>query len=221
MAISLEDIDLVRDRTGSTNKEAKEALEASGGSVIDAIIYIEDRMDGKESKRSVKGGATKVVETVKETIKKGNVSRIVVRNESDEILLNVPVNVSAIGVVIAPILTLGYLIAIYGKKCKVELIKTNGDVVDVTKKGEAKVRKAASKVKAAATKSADKVKETAPNAVSKVKEAAEKGASKVKESAPKAADKAKEFAGEALLKGKDFAEKTADKAQKAKDKLDK
>ena len=42
MEITLEKIELVKDRTGVSYKEAKEALEAADGSVVDAIIAIED-----------------------------------------------------------------------------------------------------------------------------------------------------------------------------------
>ena len=45
MEITLEKIELVKDRTGVTYREAKEALEAAGGSVVDAIIDIEESAD--------------------------------------------------------------------------------------------------------------------------------------------------------------------------------
>ena len=43
MEITLEKIELVKDRTGVSYKEAKEALEAADGSVVDAIISIEEK----------------------------------------------------------------------------------------------------------------------------------------------------------------------------------
>ena len=43
LEISLEKIELVKDRTGVSYKEAKEALEKSGGNVVDAIISIEEK----------------------------------------------------------------------------------------------------------------------------------------------------------------------------------
>lgn len=48
MEITLEKIELVRDRTGVTYKEAKEALEAANGNVVDAIIAIEETIDCSE-----------------------------------------------------------------------------------------------------------------------------------------------------------------------------
>ena len=45
MEVTLEKIELVKDRTGVSYKEAKEALEAADGSVVDAIINIEENID--------------------------------------------------------------------------------------------------------------------------------------------------------------------------------
>ena len=50
MEITLEKIELVKDRTGVSYKEAKEALEQAGGSVVDAIIAIEDTINDKGGK---------------------------------------------------------------------------------------------------------------------------------------------------------------------------
>ena len=49
MEITLEKIELVKDRTGVSYKEAKEALEAAEGSVVDAIIAIEETVDVKNT----------------------------------------------------------------------------------------------------------------------------------------------------------------------------
>ena len=52
MEITLEKIELVKDRTGVSYKEAKEALEAADGSVVDAIIAIEETVDVKPGARA-------------------------------------------------------------------------------------------------------------------------------------------------------------------------
>ena len=49
MEITLEKIELVKDRTGVSYKEAKAALEAADGSVVDAIINIEEDIDTSAS----------------------------------------------------------------------------------------------------------------------------------------------------------------------------
>lgn len=45
MDITLEKIELVKDRTGATYSEAKEALESANGSVVDAVIAIEENIN--------------------------------------------------------------------------------------------------------------------------------------------------------------------------------
>ena len=47
MEISLEAIDAVRERTGASYKEAKDALEQAGGSIVDAIVLLEERSSAK------------------------------------------------------------------------------------------------------------------------------------------------------------------------------
>ena len=51
MEITLEKIELVKDRTGVTYREAKEALEQSEGNVVDAIIAIEETIDRKPGRK--------------------------------------------------------------------------------------------------------------------------------------------------------------------------
>ena len=130
MEITLEKIELVKDRTGVSYKEAKEALEAAEGSVVDAIISIEESIDIKaKSKLSEQSAA--IVEKIKRAIRKGNVSKIIVR-KGDDVMLNLPVSVSIIGSVLAPWAAVAGIIAIFGTKCTIELIKDNGDVVDIS-----------------------------------------------------------------------------------------
>jgi len=131
MEITLEKIELVKDRTGVTYKEAKEALEAADGSVVDAIIAIEEAMIGDKAKGKVGDGVNKIVEKVKELVKKGNVSKIVVRKDS-EVVLNLPVNIGIVGTVIAPIAMLVGVLTAFGTKCVIEVVKEDGSIIDVS-----------------------------------------------------------------------------------------
>lgn len=130
MEITLEKIELVKDRTGVSYKEAKEALEAAEGSVVDAIIQIEETMEVK-SKSKISEHSNLVVEKVKSAIKKGNVSKIIVR-KGEDVMLNLPVNVGIIGSVLAPWAAVAGIIAVFGTKCTIELVKDNGEVVDIS-----------------------------------------------------------------------------------------
>ena len=130
MEITLEKIELVKDRTGVSYAEAKEALEAADGSVVDAIISIEETMDRRDSRSFSKQGSA-VLDNLKELIKKGNVAKIVVKKD-DEVVLNIPVNLGIIGTVVAPWGAVLGVIAAFGFKCVVEVVKDDGTIIDVS-----------------------------------------------------------------------------------------
>ena len=130
MEITLEKIELVKDRTGVSYKEAKEALLAADGSVVDAIINIEETIDEK-GKNKFTDGAGNVIEKLKELIRKGNVARILVRKD-DELILNLPLNVGIVGTVIAPVAMIAGLVTAFGTKCVIEVVKNDGTIIDVS-----------------------------------------------------------------------------------------
>ncbi len=126
MEITLESIDAVRERTGASYTEAKAALEQSNGSVVDAIVLL-------ENKGSVKTG--EVIEKLKELVKEGNVNKIRVKR-GDQVLLTVPVNVGILGGLVglaaAPWWSiLAAAAAAYGFECKFEIVKDDGSSSDV------------------------------------------------------------------------------------------
>lgn len=130
MEITLEKIELVKDRTGVSYKEAKEALEAADGSVVDAIIAIEETIDIK-GKGKANEQASRIMEKIKEAVKKGNVSRLVVKKD-EEVVVNLPLNVGIIGTVLAPFAIIAGIVTIFGTKCTFELIKDDGSIIDIT-----------------------------------------------------------------------------------------
>jgi len=193
MEITLEKIELVKDRTGVSYREAKEALEATEGNVVDAIIKIEDEINAKVGTKITDNGA-KVIEKIKEYIKKGNVSRITIKKD-DEIMLNIPVTVGVVGTVLAPWLTVIGSIVALGMKCEILLVKDDGSVIDLSAKvndtfedakekvGEAgdtvrsKVSGAASEVKGKGAKVAsdvDEIKDIVKDAAKDIKETVKK-----------------------------------------------
>ena len=87
MEITLEMIDAVRERTGADYAEAKEALEKSGGSVVDAIVLLE-----KKSRINT----DEIIGKIKALVKEGNVNKIRVKR-GEQVLLTVPVNVGILG----------------------------------------------------------------------------------------------------------------------------
>ncbi len=134
MEITLEKIELVKDRTGVSYKEAKEALEAAEGSVVDAIIAIEETINIKPGNKAGEFAA-ETVEKIKEMVKKGNISKISIKKD-DETIVNIPVNVGLIGAVVAPWGVIAAAVAAFGFKCKIELTRDDGTVVDISRKAE-------------------------------------------------------------------------------------
>lgn len=131
MEITLEKIELVKDRTGVTYAEAKAALEEADGSVVDAIIAIEETINSGEKKRGFGQKGEALFSSLKELIKKGNVAKIQVRRD-DELVLNVPVNAGIVGLVIAPIASVVAVVAAFGFKCTIEVVKDDGTIIDVS-----------------------------------------------------------------------------------------
>ncbi len=144
MEVTLEKIELVKDRTGVSYKEAKDALEAADGSVVDAIISIEEVID-TETSNSVQDQGPAVIDKVKDLVKKGNVSKIVVKKNDGEVLLNLPVTAGILTAVVAPWGVLAGVLSTFVFKCVVEVVKDDGTVIDVTDRANEAMGKAVEK----------------------------------------------------------------------------
>ena len=111
MDINLEKIELVKDRTGCTYAEAKEALEKADGSVVDAIIDIEEKLNKEFD--AVDGGSLKdspIFAKMKEIVDKGNVTKIIVK-KGERTIVNFPLTAGVIGAAIAAAATAPIIIA--------------------------------------------------------------------------------------------------------------
>ncbi len=164
MEITLEKIELVKDRTGVSYAEAKEALEAADGSVVDAIISIEESID-QDNGKSISKQGNAIIENIKALVKKGNVSKIVIKKD-DEVMLNIPVNLGILGTVIAPWGAVLGTLAAFGFKCTIELIGEDGTIIDVSDT----VTDTVGSVVEKGSEIADEVKEKGAELHSKVKE---------------------------------------------------
>ena len=190
MEITLEKIELVKDRTGVTYAEAKQALEEAEGSVVDAIIAIEETINAGQKGRGFGKKGEALFESIKGLIKKGNVSRIQVKKDG-ELILNVPVNAGIVGVVIAPLASVVGVVAAFGFKCTIEVIRTDGTIIDVSDA----VTDAMGTVAEKSSDIIEGVKVKSADIYEKGKEKAEvlyeKGKEKAEEVVDKAADKIK------------------------------
>ncbi len=196
MEITLEKIELVKDRTGVSYKEAKEALEAADGSVVDAIIAIEESINISSSKKLGEQGKA-VMDAIKDLIKKGNVSKIVVKKKDGEVMLCLPVNVGIVGVLVAPLGTVVGVVAAMGYKCVIEVVKTDGTVIDIS----------------------DSLQDFTEKAQEKGSEWAQKAKEKGSDLADIAKEKGADFADIAKEKGADFADMAKEKGVEAYSKV--
>ena len=213
MEITLEKIELVRDRTGVSYKEAKEALEAAEGNVIDAIIAIEEAVDGGATVTRSTGVAAKkdaIVGKMKEVVAKGNVSKIVISRD-DKTILNIPLTAGIVGTVIAPWGMIAGIIAAFGTKCKIEFVKDDGSVTYLSGKAEDFVGSAKEKgtafyenLKDKAPTNFDELKTMGGDALNKAKEKGTEVYENLKEKAPDFdLDNLKEKGEEAFNKAKE------------------
>lgn len=142
----LEKIDMIRERTGASYKQAKEALEQAEGDVLNAIIFIEDKQKENLWTEQFTVAGTEVVDKLKEIIRKGNVSRIRVK-KGDYLILDTPVTAGAVGSILMPyIAALGAAVALMSK-CTIEIerpnqnsININEEMIEMMKTAEGKAK---------------------------------------------------------------------------------
>jgi len=133
--VTLEKIDKIVERTGVTFEEAREALNKCNGDVVEAIILIQSEPDLKQEKDSK---VSDIISTLKEYIRKGNVSRIIVENDG-EVILSIPVTVGVIGAVIAPVIAVIGLGATVINKVTVKVVDSDGKITNINKVKSEKV----------------------------------------------------------------------------------
>ena len=82
----------------------------------------------------IKEDVDKTVEKIKELVKKGNVSKIIIKHKNN-IILNVPLNAGIAGTILglaaAPWALIATTIATIGFKCQIEIVKDNGEIIEV------------------------------------------------------------------------------------------
>ncbi len=135
MTITLEQVDQVRERTHVSYQKAKEALEQTGGDVLEAIVLIEhEKPSGHKFPNSASDFGNEVIKTLKELLNSGNVNRIVVEQKDGKVVMNIPVTVGAIGALFLTSATVIGLIAALATGCVILIHKEDGEVINVNDK---------------------------------------------------------------------------------------
>lgn len=111
MSVTLEKIDLLRDRTGATYKEARQALEGTGGDVVEALVLLEE--DNKSWMEE--GPHVEFMAKVKNFLKKSTDTRITVKSH-EKTVVEIPAPLGLAGAVFLPkAAALGTLLLLFTK----------------------------------------------------------------------------------------------------------
>lgn len=131
--ITLEKIDIIRERTGVSYTDAKEALEACSGNVVDALIYIEQNK--KATMNNIYTTKDEFIDWLKDLVNKGNINRIRIKKE-EKVIVDIPVNAGIAATLTAliwpPLIAIGILTAVV-TKVTIEITKNDGSVEIVNK----------------------------------------------------------------------------------------
>ncbi|MGM9536586.1 MAG: DUF4342 domain-containing protein [Intestinibacter sp.] len=132
--ITIEAMDKVLKRVpNATYKQAKEALEKTDGSVVDAIIYLETNCSDsdKNTKKTTEifgKNTEELKEQILDLIKKSSVVRIIIEKDG-KTMLNIPLGIGVVGAIIGPMLTLVGLSAAVLSKSKIKVANEKEDTV--------------------------------------------------------------------------------------------
>lgn len=131
--ITLEKIDIIRERTGVSYTDAKEALEACSGNVVDALIYIEQNK--KTTMNNIYTTKDEFLDWLRDLVKKGNINRIRIKKD-EKIIVDIPVNAGIAATLTVliwpPLIAIGILTAVV-TKVTIEITKDDGTVEVVNK----------------------------------------------------------------------------------------
>ncbi|WP_003544286.1 DUF4342 domain-containing protein [Desulfotomaculum nigrificans] len=95
MTSELEKIDLIRARLGVGYKEAKEALDAAEGDVVQALISLEQK--NRDWNEKLYGKGNEFIAQFKSIIEKGHKTKVKVKKD-DKTVVEFPATIGALGV---------------------------------------------------------------------------------------------------------------------------
>ncbi|SUY47425.1 UBA/TS-N domain-containing protein [Clostridium putrefaciens] len=131
--ITLEKIDIIRERAGITYAKAKEVLEINEGNIVDSLIYIESNLEDKEKR--IYSTLDELTKWLKDIVNSGNINRIRIKKE-DKVLVDIPINAGiAVGVIATvwkPLIAIGLATATL-TTVTVEITKDDGTIEVVNK----------------------------------------------------------------------------------------
>lgn len=128
--ITLGMIDQVRERVNVSFKEAKDALEATGGDPLEAIILLETKKQHKGIADNMTDMGNEIVETLKNLVKKGNLTRITLEKEGKS-AVDIPIVAGALGAVFFTPATVAAILASLVAGYQLKIVKDDGSIIDI------------------------------------------------------------------------------------------
>lgn len=77
----------------------------------------------EEFRKEFKINGEKLVAKIKNLVKEGNATRIIIKNEKGKEIMEIPLTVGAVGVLLAPILAAVGALAVFLTECTVVVVK--------------------------------------------------------------------------------------------------
>lgn len=132
--ITTKKVQMLMERSGLSEEDAIALLEKNQGDLIETLIFCE-REKEKKKYTNEKINADEFVDYIKNLIKSGNVTRIIIRSENN-ILVNIPVNAGilvSLALLLQPILILIGAATAVVVDLEVDIIKEDGTVEVINK----------------------------------------------------------------------------------------
>jgi hypothetical protein len=95
--------------------------------IVTKLKYSKMENQKQSGKETFNVSGDEILAKIKEIIKEGNARRIIIKNEKDEIIMEFPLTIGAIGVVLAPIFAAVGALAALVTSCTIEVEKRNSD----------------------------------------------------------------------------------------------
>ncbi|AOT70803.1 DUF4342 domain-containing protein [Geosporobacter ferrireducens] len=128
MSITLEKIDLLRERAHVSYQDAKEALERCNNDIVEALVYLEQDHKVKPEKKA--SCESKFFSKVKTVVQKGNETKLVIAGKKDN-LINIPLTAAILITIVAtPVVIVGVPVALLTNH-KIRIEKKDGQDVEV------------------------------------------------------------------------------------------
>lgn len=217
--ITLEKIDIIKERFPISYQEAKDYLERANGNVADALALVE-----RESYEKKNSGKDEIMNKLKQILEKGNVTKIIIRKDGEkffEVPVTVGLSVSFILGLISPFFLWFSIIAGAVTSIKVEVVKEDGSVEEVNKI----LKVVGSDLKEKAEENIGVIKEKAGEMGENIKVKAEEVGENIKSKADEVSgnikSKANELSENIKVKSEEIKDQVQDKSAEAQDEIKK